>query len=55
MEAAATPRNASPREDEELALRLGALFLRCMGPQSGEVLRVLDESGLTFVQMKVLV
>jgi DNA-binding MarR family transcriptional regulator len=26
-----------------------------MGPQSGEVLRVLDESGLTFVQMKVLV
>ena len=26
-----------------------------MGPQSGDVLRVLDESGLTFVQMKVLV
>jgi DNA-binding MarR family transcriptional regulator len=26
-----------------------------MGSQGGEVLRVLDESGLTFVQMKVLV
>src|SRR5919108_3568962 len=55
MEVAATARNTSPKQDEELALRLGALFLRCMGPQSGEVLRVLDESGLTFVQMKVLV
>jgi len=34
---------------------MGALILRCMGPQGGEVLRVLDESGLSFVQMKVLV
>ena len=51
----ATARRTSPRQDQELALKIGALFLRCMGPQSGEVLRVLDESGLTFVQMKVLV
>jgi DNA-binding MarR family transcriptional regulator len=56
MEAATKSRKASPRENAgELPLKLGALFLRCMGPQSGEVLRVLDESGLTFVQMKVLV
>ena len=40
--------------DDELALKVGALILRCMGPQGGDVLRVLDESGLTFVQMKVL-
>ena len=41
--------------ENELALKLGALILRCMGPQGGEVLRVIDESGLTFAQMKVLV
>jgi DNA-binding MarR family transcriptional regulator len=41
--------------EDELALKLGALILRCMGPQGGEVLRVIDESGLTFAQMKVLV
>jgi DNA-binding MarR family transcriptional regulator len=40
---------------DDLALKIGALILRCMGPQGGEVLRVLDESGLTFVQMKALV
>jgi DNA-binding MarR family transcriptional regulator len=54
MEVATSTTKISPR-DSELALKIGALFLRCMGPQSGEVLRVLDESGLTFVQMKVLV
>jgi DNA-binding MarR family transcriptional regulator len=52
---AATSTTKITSNDSELALKLGALFLRCMGPQSGEVLRVLDESGLTFVQMKVLV
>ena len=41
--------------ENDLAIKLGALILRCMGPQSGEVLRVIDESGLTFAQMKVLV
>jgi DNA-binding MarR family transcriptional regulator len=54
MEAATSTTKSGPR-DTELALKMGALFLRCMGPQSGDVLRVLDESGLTFVQMKVLV
>jgi len=40
---------------DELALKLGALLLRCMGGASSEVFRVIDESGLTFSQMKVLV
>jgi DNA-binding MarR family transcriptional regulator len=42
--------------DDDLALKLGALILRCMGPHGGgEVLRVIDDSGLSFAQMKVLV
>jgi DNA-binding MarR family transcriptional regulator len=39
----------------ELALKLGAFLLRCMGGASSEVFRLIDESGLTFSQMKVLV
>ena len=53
MEAAT--RESRAKVGDELALKVGALILRCMGRQGGEVLRVLDESGLTFVQMKVLV
>jgi DNA-binding MarR family transcriptional regulator len=41
--------------DDDLALKLGAFLLRCMGGASSEVFRVIDESGLTFSQMKVLV
>src|SRR5919197_3407157 len=52
---AATAKATAAKVSKDLPLKLGALFLRCMGPQSGEVLRVLDESGLTFVQMKALV
>jgi DNA-binding MarR family transcriptional regulator len=36
-------------------VKMGAVIMRCMGSQGGEVLRVIDESGLTFVQMKALV
>jgi DNA-binding MarR family transcriptional regulator len=54
VEAGTRDRSGSKTADD-LALKLGALILRCMGRQGGEVLRVLDESGLTFVQMKVLV
>ena len=54
MEATVREKRAT-RVDDELALKLGALILRCMGPQGGEVLRVIDESGLSFAQMKVLV
>jgi DNA-binding MarR family transcriptional regulator len=39
----------------KLPLKLGAFLLRCMGGASSEVFRVIDESGLTFSQMKVLV
>jgi DNA-binding MarR family transcriptional regulator len=54
MEAATSTTKTSPR-DAELALKLGAFLLRCMGGASSEVFRVIDESGLTFSQMKVLV
>jgi DNA-binding MarR family transcriptional regulator len=36
-------------------MKLGAIVVRCMGPRGNEVFRVIDESGLTFAQMKVLV
>jgi DNA-binding MarR family transcriptional regulator len=39
----------------KLSIKLGAFLLRCMGGASSEVFRVIDESGLTFSQMKVLV
>jgi DNA-binding MarR family transcriptional regulator len=56
MEAATRSRKAGPRQvDGELALKLGAFLLRCMGGARSEVFRVIDESGLTFSQMKVLV
>ncbi|MFL5899462.1 MAG: MarR family winged helix-turn-helix transcriptional regulator [Solirubrobacterales bacterium] len=53
---AATRKKANPRETAgELAIKLGALLLRCMGGGSSDVFRMIDESGLTFSQMKVLV
>jgi DNA-binding MarR family transcriptional regulator len=52
---AATSTTKSSRRDSELALKLGAFLLRCMGGASSEVFRVIDDSGLTFSQMKVLV
>jgi len=56
MEAATRNSDASPRETAgELSLKLGAFLLRCMTGGSSDVFRVLDESGLTFSQMKVLV
>jgi DNA-binding MarR family transcriptional regulator len=56
MEAATRIKKASPRETAgELTLKLGAFLLRCMSGASSDVFRVIDESGLTFSQMKVLV
>ena len=40
---------------DTLAIKLSALFVSCMGPRGNEVFRVIEESGLTFAQMKVLV
>jgi DNA-binding MarR family transcriptional regulator len=50
---AATRRKAGTA-DTELALKLGAFLLRCMGGGSSEFFRLMDESGLTFSQVKVL-
>jgi DNA-binding MarR family transcriptional regulator len=52
MEAATRKRTQA---QTELAIKIGAFMLRCMGGGSSEVFRVIDESGLTFSQMKVLV
>jgi DNA-binding MarR family transcriptional regulator len=41
--------------DRELALRLGAVMLRGLSADGGAVIRALDESGIGFIQMKVLV
>jgi DNA-binding MarR family transcriptional regulator len=41
--------------DRELALRLGSLMLCTMHSDGGAVIRAIDESGLTFSQMKTLV
>jgi DNA-binding MarR family transcriptional regulator len=56
MEATTRTKEAGPRETAgEITLKLGAFLLRCMGGVSSDVFRVIDESGLTFSQMKVLV
>jgi DNA-binding MarR family transcriptional regulator len=57
MEAATKAKKRTSRRETagELSLKLGAFLLRCMGGGSSEVFRMIDESGLTFSQMKVLV
>src|SRR3954468_20881300 len=50
VEAATKQRTAG-----DLAIKIGAFMLRCMGGGSSEVFRMIDESGLTFSQMKALV
>jgi DNA-binding MarR family transcriptional regulator len=55
MEAATRESGTRRKAGDDLAVKMGAVIMRCMGPQGGEVLRVIDESGLTFAQMKVLV
>ncbi len=41
--------------DRELGLRLGAVMLRCLSSDGGAVVQALDESGISFIQMKILV
>jgi DNA-binding MarR family transcriptional regulator len=56
MEVASRTRTASSRRTAgKLSLKLGVLIKRLMGGASGEVFRLIDESGLTFSQVKVLV
>ena len=40
--------------DRELGYRLGAVMLTCFSGDGGAAIRAIDESGLTFTQMKVL-
>ena len=42
------------RADRELGYRLGAVMLQCMSADGGTAIRAIDESGLSFIQMKVL-
>jgi DNA-binding MarR family transcriptional regulator len=55
MEAATRESKRTRAGEDDLALKMGAIVLRCMGRRGSEVLRVIDESGLTFAQMKFLV
>jgi DNA-binding MarR family transcriptional regulator len=56
METATKLRTKSKSENTgDLAIKLGAFMLRCIGGASSDVFRVIDESGLTFTQMKVMV
>jgi DNA-binding MarR family transcriptional regulator len=56
MEAAtkAQPAPAITAADRELGYRLGAVMLKCLGADGGAAIRAIDDSGLTFTQMKVL-
>ena len=53
----ATAASTAKVSDRELALQLGVgdAALRRRAARGGDVLRVIDESGLSFVQMKALV
>ena len=52
----ATAASTAKVSDRELALQLASVMLHCVGGGAGgDVLRVIDESGLSFVQMKALV
>jgi DNA-binding MarR family transcriptional regulator len=55
MEATTKVGKSAGVSDRDLALQLGTLMLHCLGGRGGDVLRVIDESGLTFVQMKAVV
>jgi DNA-binding MarR family transcriptional regulator len=56
MEAATKTRRKTANEgDRELAVKLGTLMLHLLGGSGGDVFRVIEESGLSFAQVKVLV
>jgi len=55
MEAAAKTPAQATSSDRDLAIRLGSMMLFLFGGRADEVIRVIDESGLTFIQMKALV
>lgn len=50
---ATKPRSSA--SDHTLALQLGSVMLHCISGSGGGVLNVIDESGLSFVQVKAVV
>jgi DNA-binding MarR family transcriptional regulator len=52
MEAGA--RTTGTKADREFAVKLGSLLMLIFSGRSDEVVRVIDESGLSFVQMKAM-
>lgn len=48
-------RSSGPSGDRDLALKLGSLMLSTLGSEGGAVIKAVDESGLNFSQMKVLI
>jgi DNA-binding MarR family transcriptional regulator len=52
--ASQAPRTTLTKADRELGYKLGAVMLRCMSADGGTAIRVIDESGLSFIQMKLL-
>jgi DNA-binding MarR family transcriptional regulator len=48
------PKTTLTKADRELGYKLGAVMLRCMSADGGTAIRVIDESGLSFIQMKLL-
>jgi DNA-binding MarR family transcriptional regulator len=48
-------RTGAPAADRDLALKLGALMLCTFGSDGGAAIKAIDETGLNFPQMKVLV
>ena len=54
MEAATSKKTTPTKADRELTFKLGAFLVRCMGGGNTEFFRLMDESGLTFSQVKVM-
>jgi DNA-binding MarR family transcriptional regulator len=53
---ATTKARPTDATDRELALQLGSVMLHIFGSRGGsEVIRVIDESGLSFIQMKAVI
>ena len=44
-----------PKGASDLTIKLGAFMLHCIGGRGGDAFRVIDQSGLTFGQLKALI
>ncbi len=54
MEAATKLKRPRSSSDRKLAVRLGTLFLHVMSSDGGAAFRVIDESGLSLIQVKLV-